>query len=127
MAAANNTYFGQRESLRELNGDRGTFTGVFRRFGIVRGHKGKSVRKTVLLESVRDESGVVVTDHIWLGSNKIFHLLGWRDGDLIQFSALVGEYWKDAPDNYIRPDNTARMIDYGLCRTGGLRVLERAA
>jgi len=111
--------------LGELEGDRSTFTGTFIRFGDMRGWKGKRKQKTILVENICDESGIMLTDHVWLNSNKVLELLNLRCGDTLQFSALVGDYWKAADSG---ASNSAGWVpDYGLYRLGGMRVVSRAA
>lgn len=80
-----------REPLKEYFDKRGTFTGVFERFGEKRGWKGKT-EKTVLLRDVRDSSGNIVSDHLWLNCTQGLEWLCLSPGDRVEFDARAKTY-----------------------------------
>lgn len=82
-----------RTELEKIGSEeRHTFTGIFVRIGTKNGYKG--VEETVLLQSIKDESGKVITDHLWFNRTKGFIEAAPKAGDVIQFDARVAEYLK---------------------------------
>jgi hypothetical protein len=58
-------------------------------------HKRGIVRKTILLISLRDASGRLLTDHIWINHTTGFDAEGlFRTGESIISTAFVSEYVK---------------------------------
>ena len=50
---------------------------------------------TILLQNIKDEFGVILTDHLWFNYTKEFQELGkLRKGDEIQFDARTIRYEK---------------------------------
>lgn len=83
-----------RLKLAKKEGIRGVFTGTFERFGTKLGYRG-GAESTVLLKQIRDESGKIVSDHLWFNFTKGFASLGpMKVGDLVQFHARVKPYIK---------------------------------
>jgi hypothetical protein len=81
-----------RENLAQAEGQRGTFTATFKRFGSKRGWKFPI--KTVLLVNVSDNSGKVTADHLWFTCGKQFKRLNLVEGDRIQFVGRITSYSK---------------------------------
>ena len=73
--------------------ERLTFKGVFERFGMKRGWKGRT-ETTVLLTDIRDADGDKITDHLWFNLTKGFSQTHLEQGDIIQFEARVDTYLK---------------------------------
>jgi hypothetical protein len=89
----------QQRDLAEWEGCRGTFTGVFVRWGeerrdIGRGFSPLVLGETVLLRNVCDQVGKVVTEHAWLHRTRQWETLDLRAGDMVQFRARVRAYYK---------------------------------
>ena len=81
-----------RENLKNMGSeDRFVFTGVFERFGLKHGYKGR-MEATVLLKNVCDASGVQVADHLWFNKTKGFSKLDLQAGDVVKFKARVSQY-----------------------------------
>jgi len=87
----------QRRDLAEWEGCRGTFSGVFVRWG--ERHRGLGfcslvLGQTALVRNVCDQAGKVVADHAWLDRTKQWETLDLRAGDMVQFRARVKAYYK---------------------------------
>lgn len=82
-----------RKALKQLNGERRRFSGVFVRFGEKPGWKGKTLT-TVLLKDIKDASGKIVSDHLWFSLTKEFEKLVLKEGTRIAFDARVKQYYK---------------------------------
>lgn len=87
-----------RNELKEIDGERGTFTGVFIRFGTKTGFKG--TEETILLKDVQDKEGNLVADHLWFNRTKGFEKLDLKTGDKIQFDARVKKYARGFKGKY---------------------------
>ncbi|MGE5496525.1 MAG: hypothetical protein ACM3Q2_00520 [Syntrophothermus sp.] len=87
-----------RNELKEMDGERSTFTGVFVRFGTKTGFKG--TEETILLKNVLDTEGKPVADHLWFNLTKGFEKLGLKAGDKIQFDARVKKYARGFKGRY---------------------------
>lgn len=83
-----------RKKLGKIgNEERHHFTGIIERTGYKNGYK--SFEPTLLLLKIRDESGHIITDHLWFNYTKGFLKLGTlKQGDVVEFDARVGEYIK---------------------------------
>lgn len=81
-----------RKELKKIDGVRATFQGTFVRFGEKNGWHGPE--KTVLLENVKNEEGLIVTQHLWFNLTKGFQKLNLNPGDVVQFDARVAKYEK---------------------------------
>ena len=82
-----------RKVLKEINGTRIKFKGIFERYGTKTNFKGYP-EKTILLKDINDGMRMV-TDHLWFSMTKGFQALGeLKEGDAIYFHARVKEYHK---------------------------------
>jgi len=103
-----------RTTLQGLNERKTCFTAVFWTYGTYR--KAGVTGKTILLRDLRDLSGRRLADHTWINYTAGFDAAGiFRQGDVVQFTATVGEYVR----GYLGPkieDRLARpvRIDYRL-------------
>jgi len=83
-----------RTELKEIQNNRKTFTGIFKRYGTKTNWHGFP-EKTILLTDVKDSIENKVADHIWFSMTKGFEKLGeLKEGDLVQFDARVKPYFK---------------------------------
>ena len=82
-----------REGLKAMENARSKFTGIFVRYGVKPAYKGPPI-ETLLFRDVRDQTGKLVTDHIWFTTTKGFDVYKFNDGDVVSFDARVKEYWK---------------------------------
>jgi hypothetical protein len=84
-----------RAELKEREGRREKFSGVFVRLGHKKGWKGKQLT-TILLSEIKDSSGAkTVADHIWLNETKGIKDLGeLKEGELLEFEGRVKTYFK---------------------------------
>lgn len=81
-----------RQAFASRNGDRGTYSATFVRFGTKDGWVGPV--PTVLLKDVKDLTGLVVTDHLWFNLTKGFDACNLQPGDVVAFDARVAIYRK---------------------------------
>lgn len=114
-----------RKSLKERYGRRGKFSAIFKRHGVYRGFQGHHV-PTALFIDVKDESGQVVTDHIWFNVGKYIHELALQPGDEVFFVARVTKYWKRNPEAAYDDDAPVRVQDYRLSWPTKMRKLGAA-
>lgn len=83
-----------RHKLKEMREFRGTFIGIFEKFGIKNGYNGR-IETTILLKDIVTLDGEEITDHLWFNYTKGFQELGeLHKGDKIQFNARGKEYEK---------------------------------
>lgn len=110
-----------RKELRDRVGRRGRFSATLRRFGV---RQGPHPTTTALFVDVKDESGQIVTDHIWMVVGKQLRALHPQPGDEIFFVARVTKYWKRNPE-YDGDDDYApyRIQDYRLSNPTHIRKL----
>ena len=88
-----------RKQLKILDEHRGLFRGAFKKYGLKSGYKGASA-ETILLVSICNDNGKIISDHLWFNMTKGFEKLGvLKAGDIIQFEARVKKYRK----GYINP------------------------
>jgi hypothetical protein len=97
-----------RLKLREYEYERHTFTAEFIRYG----HAANNMLTTVLLNDVKDESGVVVASHIWLSKAKLFYDAKLTNGDVVQFTGLVMRYKKGS---------YGTVTDFTICNTSNVK------
>jgi len=84
-----------RAELKKLNNLRRVFSATVDRFGRRNVNRlNKDVVWTIVLKNITDKDGNLITDHIWLNLSKEFDKLNLREGDRIEFSARVVEYYK---------------------------------
>lgn len=99
-----------RKELSKKDGSRERFSAKVEKFGTKPNYHGFP-EETILLTSVKDNTGTIVTDHMWFNVGVTFALL--NEGDLIEFDARVTTYKKGySPSD---GDNPFR-IDYRLSR-----------
>jgi len=115
-----------RKDLEKFHEQRKRFTGTFEEFGKKRGWKGRTAI-TVLLVDIKDSTGKVVTDHLWMNHTKGFQALGdLQEGDVIAFDARVKTYWKGYMGH--RDDlEHERPIeqDYKLSHPNNFRIIKK--
>lgn len=101
-----------RTGLKKEVGSRKKFRGIFVRTGRKAGFKGYS-QETILLKNIIDlESGIVVTDHLWLNFTKGFEAAAIREGMAVEFEARITEYTKGYVNQGYKIDH--RKKDYKL-------------
>lgn len=103
-----------RTNLQGLAGRRVTLTAVFRKYGIYRGRG--CTGRSILLGQIRDLSGRLLADHIWINYTAGFDAVGELcRGDIVRFTATVDEYVKGYRGEKI-DDRLARppAVDYCL-------------
>lgn len=76
-----------------MEGDRKRFTATIARIGKKNNFKGPP-SETVLFTGVRDEEGVLVTDHVWFVIGKTLSAVVDKVGKKISFEARVAAYTK---------------------------------
>ena len=81
-----------RVKLKEKNHERGTFTGIFQRFGIKNSFG--YTKQTILLTNIQDTDGILVADHLWFTMGKQFAQLRLQTGDKVKFNARIKSYRK---------------------------------
>jgi hypothetical protein len=69
-----------REALKAQEGIRGTFSGTVDRFGTKSAFRGPPL-PTVMLREVKDASGKIVADHLWMTVGKQINALLLQTGD----------------------------------------------
>jgi hypothetical protein len=116
-----------RCSLRAKEGVRSLYTGEFVRTGIKHGYMGYVV--TVLLKDVRDESGKIVTDHLWFNMTNGFSQANLQACDVVEFRGRVEKYvkgykgWRDDVCKPIEEDyrqsfpTKVRKVAFGVGNT----------
>jgi len=82
-----------RTHLQATEGVRATFQGTVARFGTKPAYRGPDI-PTVLLRDVRDASGQIVTEHVWMVQGKQLQALCLQEGDMVAFDARVTSYIK---------------------------------
>lgn len=113
-----------RKALGANEGERSVYTGEFVRTGTKHGFKGDV--KTVLLKDVKDETGQIVTDHLWFNMTKGFEQANLQPGDIVEFRGKVERYikgykgyrediYKPLEDDYklSRPTKVKKIFDHG--------------
>ena len=103
-----------RTNLQGLAGRRVGLTAVFWQYGTYRGNG--CCGKSILVRHVRDLSGRLLADHIWINYTAGFDAAGeFCRGDIVRFTAGVDEYVKGylgerIDDRLLRPP----AVDYCL-------------
>lgn len=110
-----------RSKLKQIGSEeRQYFTATFERFGKKNGYMGQV--ETVLLINVMDESGKILTDHLWFNMTKGFKALNLEKGDKISFMGRVQKYQKGyfgyRKDVYLPPST-----DYKISRLTQIKKL----
>ena len=112
-----------RKRLQDINKERARFTATFGRFGTKSGWRDVPVQ-TVLVNEIRDASGKIVADHLWLNLTKGFEQLNLQQGDRIQFDARVKHYikgYQGRHDDVFKPIE----LDYKLSHPTKLQIISR--
>lgn len=103
-----------RSRLERINGQRKTFRGTFVRLGSKPGYLGSAPVVTLLLGKISDESGKVLTDHLWFNYTNGFQRHSpLIEGDVFEFDARVIEYAKGL--------EWERTVDFKLSRPTKVR------
>ena len=100
-----------REEFARREGARGRYTARVSRFGTKRAYRGPRL-VTVLLVDVKDATGAVVTDHLWLTIGKTLERLHLAPGHTLAFDARVTPYVKGYRGR--RYDDEPPSVDYRL-------------
>ncbi len=109
-----------RLGLKKEAESRKKFRGLFVRIGRKAGFNGYS-QETILLKNIVDlESGVVVTDHIWLNLTKGFESTGIKEGTTLEFEARIKEYTKGYVNKHYKIDHQKK--DYKLSHPTKFKV-----
>ena len=83
---------GQREQLRQINGQRMRFEATVERFGVKSGWRG-SLDRTILLKNVRFAAdGATACDHLWFTTGE--WSCGLEIGHTFEFDARVDSYMR---------------------------------
>lgn len=84
-----------RKELKQINGQRMGFTGVFARYGHKNGYKGP-IRTLLFTDVRRVDTGKIITDHVWFTITKGFEALQGElvEGSTVSFNARVSKYEK---------------------------------
>jgi phage tail sheath gpL-like len=82
-----------REAMQSREGERGKFCGTVERFGTKTAYRGPAI-PTVLIVDVRDASGALMTDHLWMTVGKQIAALSLVAGDTVEFEARITSYEK---------------------------------
>ena len=114
-----------RELLKEQHGVRGVFQGQVDRFGAKRAFRGPD-QMTLMLKDVKDASGVIVADHLWMVVGARLQALSPQIGDEIVFEARVTEYEKGYK-GYREDAYSPISIDYRLSNPTKIRKVEKGA
>lgn len=113
-----------REELQARDGKRGKFTATFARFGSKTAYKGPMI-KTALFRDIKDESGEIVTDHLWFTVGKQMEALNLTPDDRVAFEARVKPYRKGYRGHRDYDDDMpAPSVDYRLAWPTKMRVLK---
>ncbi len=110
-----------RQHLKKINHVRKTFTGTFLKKGIKSGFKGPL--ETILLADIKDESGKVVTDHLWFNLTKGFKDADLKTDDEVQFDARVKSYKKGYRGRQYDGFYTPPSTDYKLSHPSKVKNL----
>lgn len=75
----------------------------------------------VLLHDLYDIEGNFMCDHIWLSNSSLFKNLNVKDGDMVQFKAIVDSYVKGY---FGKNDNkdTVINLEYGLSHVRDVKI-----
>jgi hypothetical protein len=120
-----------RKLLKQQEGRRGEFRAAVAQFGTKRAFRGPDL-PTILLKDVKDETGQLVTDHLWMTVGKQLSRLNVQVGDEIVFVARVTRYEKGykgfREDVFAAPPSTDYRLSYPTkVRRGETRPPSREA
>ena len=82
-----------RKLLKQQMGRRGEFRATAAQFGTKSAFRGPDL-STMMLKDVKDETGQIVTDHLWMTVGKQLSRLNVQVGEEIVFVARVTRYEK---------------------------------
>jgi hypothetical protein len=103
-----------RKDLRDWSGRRHRrFQAVFERYGCRKCTRDGRLEFALFVQ-VRDESGQIATDHLWLEMDGRFHGLDLRPGDEVFLCAKVVKYRRRNPEAASDPDAPPTVADYTL-------------
>ena len=109
-----------RTGLKKEVGNRKKFKALFVRTGRKASFNGYS-QETILLKDIVDlESGIIVTDHLWLNFTKSFEAAAIKEGMTLEFEARITEYSKGYVNKGYKIDH--RKKDYKLSHPTKFRV-----
>jgi hypothetical protein len=104
-----------RKLLKQQEGRRGEFRGTVAQFGTKRAFRGPDL-PTMLLKDVEDETGQIVTDHVWMTVGKQLSRLNVQVGEEVVFVARVTRYEKgykgSREDVFAAPPSTDYPLSY---------------
>lgn len=104
-----------RKLLKQQEGRRGEFRGTVAQFGTKRAFRGPDL-PTMMLRDVKDETGQIVTDHLWMTVGKQLSRLNVQVGEKIVFVARVTRYEKgyqgSREDVFAAPLSTDYRLSY---------------
>ncbi|MGK4115486.1 hypothetical protein AB0Y38_04270 [Lysinibacillus capsici] len=119
-----------RDKLKKhLNQDM-TFYAKFKNYGvrnIQMETKRRNLKVTqverVLLHDLCDINGDFMCDHIWVSNSSLFKNQNVKDGDIVQFKAIVDSYIKGY---FGKKDdrNTVIKLDYGLNHVRDIKIYQ---
>lgn len=104
-----------RQELKNMCGEKHTFTGVVTRIGSRRPYNGSRKNlSTMLLREVRNSKGELVSDHLWLDLVPPFVAVHPSYGAIIQFEGVVESYIRGFSSRK-RHYNTGKMsLDFTI-------------
>lgn len=113
-----------RVKLKAYVDHRARFTATVGRFGTKPGWQGRSLR-TILLTDIRNESGQIVTDHLWFQVGKRIDALNLQPGDRVNFKARADYYEAGYLGYRDDPDLPPPRRDLKLCFPTDLRKVDK--
>ncbi len=112
-----------RNLLEKQEGRRGEFRGTVALFGTKTAFRGPDI-PTVMLMDVKDETGEIVTDHLWMTVGKQLTCLKVQVGEEIVFAARVTPYEKGYKGHREDVYDAPRSLDYRLSNPTQIRRVE---
>lgn len=104
-----------RKLLKQQIGRRGEFRATVAQFGTKSAFRGPDL-PTMLLRDVKDETGQIVTNHLWMTVGKQLSRLNVQVGEEIVFVARVTRYEKgykgSRADVFAAPPSTDYRLSY---------------
>ena len=101
-----------REELKKLVGVRGRFTAKVERFG-EKSVMGRTL-KTILFRDVKDDSGMIVAEHLWFPVRKNMASAQLAVGDFVSLNGTVAKYKKGYKGNNLEIAGRPIKTDYCL-------------
>ncbi len=112
-----------RNLLKKQAGRRGEFRGTVALFGTKTAFRGPDI-PTVMLKDVKDETGEIVTEHLWMTVGKQLTCLNVQVGEEIIFAACVTPYEKGYKGRREDVSDALRSIDDRLSTPTNIRRVE---